>query len=84
MSLYPQYAVINANMAPAALRATAAMTSAWVAVRRRGTPAAAWPAGTSCMGTPVWRNALLDTMSSTAGAVSALPSVRFGIRKIPS
>ncbi|TNM88030.1 hypothetical protein fugu_006251 [Takifugu bimaculatus] len=33
------------------------MTSAWVAVLSQGTPAAAWPAGTFCTVTPVWRNA---------------------------
>lgn len=60
----------------AASRASAAMTSAWVAVLSQVMQVAAWPAETSNMGAPVWRNVLLGTMSSGAGAVSASPSAR--------
>ncbi|XP_014888917.1 insulin receptor-like [Poecilia latipinna] len=63
-------------MAHAAVRASAAMSSAWVAARSQGTPPAVWPAGTSSMETSAWTNALLDTTFSKAGAVSASLSAR--------
>lgn len=64
------------SMERVASRASVAMTSAWVAARSPGMLAAVWPAGTFNMGTPVWRNVLLDTIFSGAGAVSVFHSVR--------
>lgn len=65
-----------------ASRASAAMTSAWVAVLSQVTQVAVWPAGTSSMAAPVWRSVLLETMFSGAGAASALASVRLVITGI--
>lgn len=72
-------------MVRVASRASAAMTSAWAAVLSQVTQVAVWPAGTSSMAAPVWRSVLLDSMSSGAGAASALASVRLvltGILKV--
>lgn len=63
-------------MGRAASRESAATTSAWEAAPSQGTPAAVWPAGTSCTVAPAWRSAPLVTTSSGAGDASASPSAR--------
>lgn len=71
-------------MVRVASRVSAAMTSAWEAVLSQAMQVAVWPAGTSSMGTTVWRSVLLDTMSLGAGDVSASPFARLvksGIQK---
>lgn len=73
----PQCVRTAANMVRVPLRASAATINAWAAAHTRVTSAAVWPAETSSMETLASISALLVTMSSEDGAVSALPFARF-------